>query len=120
MQAGQADPLEFIEIYVFLDNVFGIYKRYLRLHKIEPGCIKVTLQFPPGMTQLIQDCIDQTSEVVKRYAKMQLELPTDVIEEPLISTQVPKNMSLSHVAEFTPDTKPLSLQVNSLSQSQIN
>ena len=81
-QEGPADPLELNEIYVFLDNVFGIYKRYLRLHKIERGCIKVTLQFPPSMTKLIKSCIDQKGEAVKRYAKMQLKLPTDVIEEP--------------------------------------
>ena len=35
----ESGPLDFNEIYVFLDNVFGIYKRYLRLHKIEPGSI---------------------------------------------------------------------------------
>ena len=81
-QEGPADPLELNQIYVFLDNVFGIYKRYLRLHKIEQGCIKVTLQFPPSMTKLIKACIDQKGEAVKRYAKMQLKLPTDVIEEP--------------------------------------
>ena len=77
----ESGPLNFNEIYLFLDNVFGIYKRYLRLHKIEPGCIKVTLQFPPSMTQLIQACIDQKSEAVKRYAKMELKLLTDVIEK---------------------------------------
>ena len=102
-QEGPADPLELNDIYVFLDNVFGIYKRYLRLHKIERGCIKITLQFPPSMTKLIQACIDQKGEAVKRYAKMQLKLPTDVIEEPFISTQVQKFMQTSHVAEFTPD-----------------
>ena len=74
----EAGPLDFNEIYVFLDDVFGIYKRYLRLHKIEPGCIKVTLQFPPSMTQVLQACIDQKGEAIKQYAKMQLKLPTDV------------------------------------------
>ena len=78
----ESGPLDLSEIYVFLDNVFGIYKRYLRLHKIERGCIKVTLQFPPSMTKLIKACIDQKGEAVKRYAKMQLKLPTDVIKEP--------------------------------------
>ena len=96
-QEGPADPLELNDIYVFLDNVFGIYKRYLRLHKIERGCIKVTLQFPPSMTKLIQACIDQKGDAVKRYAKMQLKLPTDVIEELFISTQIQKLMPTSHV-----------------------
>ena len=73
----ESGPLNFNDIYLFLDNVFGIYKRYLRLHKIEPGCIKVTLQFPPSITQLIQACIDQKCEAVKRFAKMELKLPTD-------------------------------------------
>ena len=68
----ESGPLDLSEIYVFLDNVFGIYKRYLRLHKIEPGCIKVTLQFPPSMREHLQACIDQKSEAVKQYAKMQL------------------------------------------------
>ena len=77
----ESGPLDLNEIYVFLDNVFGIYKRYLRLHKIEPSCIKVTLQFPPSMTQLLKACIDQKGEPVKQYAKMQLKLPTDVIKE---------------------------------------
>ena len=89
IESSQAEPapshlntVELNEIYVFLDNVFGIYKRYLRIHKIERGCIKVTLQFPPSMKQLIEACINQKDETVKRYANMQLKLLTDVIEEP--------------------------------------
>ena len=106
----ESGPLNLHEIYVFLDNVFGIYKRYLRLHKIEPGCIKVTLQFPPSMIQLIKACIDQKSEAVKRYAKMELKLLTDVFEKPFISAKV------SPITEFT---KRKNFQVNCLSQSQV-
>ena len=55
-------------IFAFLEDVFGIYKRYFRIHKIEPGCIKVTLQFPADMQQLIQGCIDQKYDAFKQYA----------------------------------------------------
>ena len=50
-------------IKVFLEDVFDIYARYLRVHMIKPGSIKeVTIQFPSSMTMLVQDCIDQRRE----------------------------------------------------------
>ena len=50
-------------IKVFLEDVFDIYARYLRVHMITPGNIKeVTIQFPASMTTLVQDCIDQSQE----------------------------------------------------------
>ena len=64
----KAIELDFDEIFAFLDDVFEIYKRYFRIHKIEPGCIKVTLQFPDDMKQLIQACIDQKCDYLKQYA----------------------------------------------------
>ena len=64
----KAIELDFDEIFAFLDDVFEIYKRYFRVHKIEPGCIKVTLQFPDDMKQLIQACINQKCDYLKQYA----------------------------------------------------
>ena len=57
----------FADIEVFLQEVFSIYKRYLRVHKIEPGSVKVILQFPTSMEPLLQACIDQKREAVKHY-----------------------------------------------------
>ena len=67
------------EIWAFLQDVFGIYKRYFRIHKIEPGCIKVTLQFPADMQQLIQGCIDQKCDALKQHAiSMQILKPHEM------------------------------------------
>ena len=70
---------DFDEILAFLEDVFGIYKRYFRIHKIEPGCIKITLQFPPDMQQLIQGCIDRKCDALKQYAiSMQILKPHEM------------------------------------------
>ncbi len=68
-------PMTLQEIYLFLDNVFGIYKRYMRVHKIEPGCIKVTLQFPLDMKKLIEACVDEKSEFTQKYKEVKIEGP---------------------------------------------
>ena len=52
----------FDEIEAFLDDCFGIDKRYLRTHKIGSGCVEVTLQFEASMEQHFQDCIDKMKE----------------------------------------------------------
>ena len=62
----------FNDIEIFLDEVFHIYRRYLRVHKIKPGCVEVTLQFPANMELLLQACIDKKCESVKHYAKMRI------------------------------------------------
>ena len=62
----------FDDIELFLREVFDIYRRYLRVHKIEPGCVKVTLQFDANMEPFLQDCIDKKREAVKHYAKMHI------------------------------------------------
>ena len=60
----------FDDIELFLREVFDIYRRYLRVHKIEPGCVKVTLQFDASMESDLQECIDKKRESVKHYATM--------------------------------------------------
>ena len=45
----------FHAVEVFLAEVFDIYKRYLRVHKVVLGEIKiVTLQYPPSIEPLLQ------------------------------------------------------------------
>ena len=68
-------PLTLDEIYEFLEKEFQIHSRYLRIHKIEPGSIKVTLQFPTSMTEIFQTCIEQKQEAVKHFVAMKLEPP---------------------------------------------
>ena len=62
----------FDDIDLFLREVFDIYRRYLRVHKIEPGCVKVTLQFDVSMEPFLQDCINKKREAVKHYAEMRI------------------------------------------------
>ena len=73
---------DFDDIELFLGKVFDIYKRYLRIHKIEPGCIKVTLQFDASMESHIQACIDKKYEEVKHYAKMYIVSKKEQTETP--------------------------------------
>ena len=63
----------FDDIELFLREVFDIYRRYLRVHKIEPGCVKVTLQFDANMESDLQECIDKKRESVKHYVTMCIE-----------------------------------------------
>ena len=65
----------FDEIEAFLDDCFGIIKRYLRIHKIGSGCVEVTLQFEASMEQHFQDCIDKMKDrkVDKLCVKMFIE-----------------------------------------------
>ena len=85
----ESGPMTLQEIYLFLDNVFGIYKRYMRVHKIEPGCIKVTLQFPLGMKKLIEACVDEKLEFTHQYGEVK-------IEEPETKTLTGDSIQLSH------------------------
>ena len=62
----------FDDIDLFLQEVFNIYRWYLRVHMIEPRCVKVTLQFDASMEQFLQDCIDKKCEAVKHYAIMHI------------------------------------------------
>lgn len=75
------------EIYDFLDEVFGFYQRYLRVHKIQRGCIKVTMQFPVSMTQLLQKCITQKSGFVKSFGSLKIEPPYAQKDSPDVSSQ---------------------------------
>ena len=63
----------FGDIDVFLKEVFDIHARFFRIHKIEPGCVKVTLQFDASVESHIQACIDKKHEAVRHYAKMCIE-----------------------------------------------
>ena len=59
---------KFYDIEVFLTDVFDIYKRYLRVHKIELGSIQtVTVQFAASMEPHFQACIDQNRETARRH-----------------------------------------------------
>lgn len=66
-------PLQLKDIYSFLENEFDIKNRYLRIHTIEPGSIKVILQFPATMTELFQAYIDQKQEAVKDFVEMKIK-----------------------------------------------
>ena len=120
---------DFDEILAFLQDVFGIYRRYFRIHKIEPGCIKVTLQFPADMQQLIQGCIDQKCDALKQHAiSMQILQPDEMQdkENPSVDdkdnssvhdqdeepTQTDRN-SLSHISRQSPTSKPRTNQNSS-------
>lgn len=49
-------------IKIFLEDVFDIYARYLRVHMITPGNIKkMTVQFPAGMEPLIQPLAEEAA-----------------------------------------------------------
>ena len=72
----------FDDIEIFLREVFDIYRRYLRVHKIEPGCVKVTLQFDASMEPFLKACIDQKREAVKHYVKMEIVSLNNYTEKP--------------------------------------
>ena len=85
----------FNDIEIFLDDVFHIYRRYLRVHKIKPGCVEVILQFPASMEPLLQACIDKKHKSVEHYTKMriesnkkQLKSPMSIISRDLKSKQI--------------------------------
>ena len=73
---------KFYDIDVFLTDVFKIYKRYLRVHKIELGSVqRVTVQFAESMEPHLQACIDQGKETARRHRV------TDIHIEPHTETQ---------------------------------
>ena len=67
------DPSNICLILIYESKTFGDVKyfwksiHYLKLHKIEPGSVKVILQFPASMEPLLQTCIDQKCEAIKHY-----------------------------------------------------
>ena len=67
----------FHDVRVFLEDVFDIYKRYLRVHKIASGKVrKVTLQYPPNMGPHLQERIRHNQD--NKYADMHImEAQTD-------------------------------------------
>ena len=97
---------DFDEILAFLEDVFGIYKRYFRIHKIEPGCIKITLQFPADMQQLIQGCIDRKCDALKQYAiSMQILKPLEMQgkENPSVDDKKDDSSGLNQVESTQTD-----------------
>ena len=50
----------FNDVEVCLKKVFGTYKRYLTIHKIEPGC--ATMQFDGRIKPQLQACISSSSK----------------------------------------------------------
>ena len=111
-----AIELDLDEIFAFLDDVFEIYKRYFRIHKIEPGCIKATLQFPDDMKHLIQACINQKCDVLKQFAiSMQILEPQKMQdqENPSVddsnqdeSTQTERSSPLPSKSRHYPTSEP--------------
>ena len=82
----QKGPLALEDIYIFLEEEFAIYNRYFRIHRIDPGSIKIILQFPASMTELIETCIKQKRQTAKWFAKKSLESPEHHIDDKLICT----------------------------------
>ena len=108
----QKGPLALDEIYVFLEKEFDIHNRYFRIHRIDPGSIKVILQFPASMTELIETCIEQKRQTAKWFAKESLESPKHHIIDKLICT-----MNIELPAKRTED-KQLTSTKKSSSDSQ--
>ena len=71
----QKGPLALEEVYIFLEEEFDIHNRYFRIHRIDPGSIKVILQFPASMTEFIKTCIEQKYQNFNWFAKEALESP---------------------------------------------
>ena len=82
----QEGPLALEDIYIFLEEEFAIYNRYFRIHRIDPGSIKIILQFPASMTELIETCIKQKRLTAKWFAKKSLESSKHHIDDKLICT----------------------------------
>ena len=65
-------------IELFLIEVFNIYQRYLRVHKIEMDSVqKVTLQFATSMEPHFQDLNDQKRELAKHYNVADMHIETE-------------------------------------------
>ena len=96
----------FDDIELFLREVFDIYRRYLRVHKIEPGCVKVTLQFDANMEPFLQDCIDKKCEAVKHYAKMHINnlMETQETEQSMSTKFIASQTGLPEIR--TPNCQP--------------
>ena len=62
--------LLFNDIEVCLKKIFGTYRRYLTIHKIEPGC--ATMQFDGSIKPQLQSCISSSSKKIQLYAEMQI------------------------------------------------
>ena len=89
----QKGPLTLEEIYIFLVEEFNIYNRYFRIHRIDPGSIKVILQFPVSMTELIETCIEEKCKTGDCLAKKSLGSPKHYINDKLtcnMKTELPE------------------------------
>ena len=64
--------LLFNDIEVFLNDIFGTYKRYLTIHKIEPGCM--TMQFDGRIKPHLQALISSNRQKFQLYAEMQIHV----------------------------------------------
>ena len=77
----QRGPLTLREINIFLEEEFDIHNCYFRIHRIDPGSIKVILQFPASMTELIKTSIAQKYQTAKWFAKESLGSPKHIIDK---------------------------------------
>lgn len=81
----------FYAVEVFLAEVFDIYKRYLRVHKVVLGEVKkVTLQYPPSIEPLLEERIRHTCNSNK-HADIHVKLQTEAQEK----QHAPSNVALS-------------------------
>ena len=101
----------FNDIEIFLDEVFHIYRRYLRVHKIKPGCVKVTLQFDANMKPFLQDSIDKKREAVKHYAEMYIVS--------IVGICISSRNELTHITRNHPPTKYTKTRSHSCSEVQL-
>ena len=79
---------KFFNIEVFLTDVFKIYKRYLRVHKIDLDSVqRVTVQFAASMEPHLQACIDQGKETARRHHVTDMHIEPHTETQQLTATQ---------------------------------
>ena len=103
----QRGPLTLDDINVFLEEEFDIHNRYFRIHRIDPGSIKVILQFPTSMTELIKACIEQKCQTAKWFAKESLESPKHHITDKITCA-----MKIELPEKHTEDKQPITTKMS--------
>ena len=79
---------KYFNIEVFLTDVFKIYKRYLRVHKIDLDSVqRVTVQFAASMEPHLQACIDQGKETARRHRVTDIHIEPQTETQQLTATQ---------------------------------
>ena len=92
------------DLKVILKDVFDIYKRYLRVHMITPGNIKeVTIQFPTGMTKLVQECIDEKRRAANNASMRIQHTAAPKTDEEADDTGIEPKQTDTHTTELKTD-----------------